>query len=266
MHENYTRIYKFKTPKQRLSPEVLTSRIIWLVGILLVGLLITLVVAGLSAFLASVLTKLLILPSILIALTVHEYAHARVADFLGDSTPRKMGRLSLNPMKHLDFMGTIMLMLANFGWAKPVQVNPRNFRVPRRAMMSVALAGPISNMLLAILGMFAIKGLLMLLPAQSAISNLNPVHLQGIEIFIKAANTFVIINLGLMLFNLLPIPPLDGSRVISYILPPHWLLKYRQFEPMAPLLLIFFVALGGASHVLMPMVEQSYKLLKGFIL
>lgn len=260
MHENYTRIYKFKTPKPKLSPEILTTRLLWFASILLVGLLVTLVFVGLSSLLASILTKLLILPSILIALTVHEYAHARVADFLGDPTPRKMGRLSLNPVKHLDFTGTLMLLLANFGWAKPVQVDPRNFRIPKRAMMSVALAGPISNMLLAILGMFMLKTIAMLAPSAA------PTHLATLKILVEATNTFIIINLGLMLFNLLPIPPLDGSRVIAYILPPHLLIKYRQFEPMAPMLLLLFIVLGGGSYLLSPMVIESYNFLRSIIL
>ncbi len=174
---------------------------------------------------------------VLIMLPVHELAHAWVATKLGDDTPRWHGRLTFNPFAHLDVWGTLMLVLFGFGYAKPVPVNPRNFRNPRRDMALVALAGPLSNLLMAVLVLLLFR-LLLFIPALSD------------TVFIIAmmlVNLFVPINIGLAVFNLLPIPPLDGSRIFSAILPSRWAFWMAQHEHQIRILLIILLATGALS-------------------
>ncbi|MBU1107620.1 MAG: site-2 protease family protein [Candidatus Riflebacteria bacterium] len=195
-----------------------------------------------------------LVPVILLSLTIHEYSHAMMADFLGDPTPRRMGRLSLNPLRHLELVGTLLLFFAGFGWAKPVIVDPANFRVPRRAMLSVALAGPFSNFLLAILGGALLKAL-----AESlSVLALSPT---SVLLLYKLCETIIIINISLALFNLLPIPPLDGSRITSYFIPNKYRLQYRQFEELAPMLLLILFAIGGLGVILSPAINSSFNAL-----
>jgi len=138
---------------------------------------------------------------ILIAITIHEFSHALAADILGDPTPRFAGRLTLNPIKHLDPIGFLMLLLVRFGWAKPVPINPYNFKDPARGSMIVSFAGPASNLFAA----WFVATLIKFLP--NVIST-NP-------IFGFTGEYFIFINLALAVFNLLPIPPLDGSHIVE---------------------------------------------------
>ena len=149
---------------------------------------------------------LISLPALLICITVHEFAHAYVAVKMGDPTPEEHGRLTLNPLAHLDPIGTLMLIIVHFGWAKPVPINPYNFRNRKQGIILTSIAGPISNFLMAILGAFLYR---FIFPTQ------NP----GLKMFIE---TFVFINIVLGLFNLLPFPPLDGSRLITVFIPPKY--------------------------------------------
>jgi len=146
--------------------------------------------------------------ALVIALSVHEYAHARLADELGDPTPRLAGRLTLNPLAHFDFLGTLALFIFHFGWGKPVPIDPFNLRHPRRDEALISLAGPASNFLTALLAafLFRLANGLVLLPFWAA-----PVSL--------LLETTVILNLGLGIFNLIPLPPLDGSKVLFGVLP-----------------------------------------------
>lgn len=175
---------------------------------------------------------------LLIAFTIHELAHAVTADRLGDPTPRRMGRITLNPLKHLDPIGTILLLLVGFGWAKPVLVNPMNLRGnPRMAMGIVAAAGPISNIIMAVLGALVIRSGLVSLESATAMSI-------GMFLFV-----FIQINLILAFFNLIPVPPLDGSKILFAILPDELVYQLRPLEQYGFLILmalIFFVpsALG----------------------
>lgn len=174
---------------------------------------------------------------VLIMLPVHELAHAFVAVKLGDNTPRWHGRLTINPFAHLDVWGTLMLVLCGFGYAKPVPVNPRNFRNPRRDMALVALAGPLSNLSMAMVVLIVFR-LLLCIPSLS-----NTVFL----IATMLVNIFVPINIGLAVFNLLPIPPLDGSRIFSAILPSRWAFWMAQHEQQIRMLLFVLLVTGALS-------------------
>lgn len=148
----------------------------------------------------------LIVPAAVIGLTVHEFAHAYTAYLLGDSTAKDLGRVSLNPLKHIDWLGFALIIIAGFGWAKPVSFNPDNLKNKHRDEILIAIAGPISNLLLAIL-FFVFARVLY--------------SFDSSDIFQKAVNMFLvwgIINMGLFIFNMIPIPPLDGSHLyLSYL-------------------------------------------------
>jgi len=173
---------------------------------------------------------------VVFAITVHEVAHGWVAKLYGDKTAWMLGRLTLNPIKHIDLVGTILvpgLMLAFtgfvFGWAKPVPVNIRNLRNPKHDMAIVALAGPASNLLMALgWALFARLGLAISIPEITV-----PMAYVGIA--------GIMINLILALLNLLPIPPLDGSRILSWALPGRWSLYYDQFEKYGFYLLVLLL-------------------------
>lgn len=175
---------------------------------------------------------------LLIAFTVHELAHAVTADYLGDPTPRRMGRITLNPLKHLDPFGTIMLIIAGFGWAKPVMTNPMNMRGnPHTSMAIVAFAGPLSNLVMA--GIAAIFFRLGLIDLNALMSGGA-----GTLSFSSLIFSFLYINLALAFFNLLPVPPLDGSRILYAILPAEMVYRLRPLEQygfMILFLVVFFV-------------------------
>jgi Zn-dependent protease len=155
-------------------------------------------------------TELLqILPAILLGLTVHELSHAFVALRLGDDTPKRLGRVTLNPLKHIDLVGFVLLLVAGFGWAKPVVINRENLRKPARDDVLIALAGPVSNLLLALVLVLLLRVVLGLLP-------LGPGRAR--ELTVSVFLVFISINVSLGLFNLLPIPPLDGSHLVWNLL------------------------------------------------
>ncbi len=182
---------------------------------------------------------LLTVPPILIALTLHEYAHAWVATKCGDPTARLQGRLTLNPLAHLDPIGTLLLFIARFGWAKPVPVDPRNFSHPRRDLVLVAVAGPMINLVLA-LGFGVMYRILQ-----------HQFFMDGWVIaFIESMTAYsVMINLVLAFFNLLPIPPLDGSKILSVILPQTVLPAYQRLERVGPFILLGLIVLGNYFNV-----------------
>ena len=177
--------------------------------------------------------------AILIALSVHECAHAFVARKLGDPTAENAGRLTLNPLAHLDPIGTILFLVVGFGWAKPVPVNPAYFRHPKRDNALVAIAGPVSNLLLAFL---AFLGLLFIAPTEfTSISALLHLQTTGSVIHIFLIQLFsgaLFVNLALMAFNLLPIAPLDGSKVLAGFIPLRHELAYERFMHYGPFILL----------------------------
>lgn len=181
-------------------------------------------------------TFILLIPVILLALSVHEYSHGRMAYKLGDPTAYYAGRLTLNPISHLDPMGTIMLFLVHFGWAKPVPVDPRYFRNPKRDMLWVALAGPMANMILAFFSGLVIR-----------LINLNPglVHSSSVgSAFYLMMVLSLQINLALAIFNMLPIPPLDGSKVLFGLLPREYEYISYNLERYGPPVLFGLILLG----------------------
>jgi Zn-dependent protease len=203
-----------------------------------------------------------LLPGFIIGLTIHEFSHAYVATRLGDPTARAMGRLTLNPLAHLDLFGSLMLIFAGFGWAKPVPVNAGYLHSPRRDMAMIAFAGPVSNVLLALLVGFGLRAAYPdgYLAAQSA----SPVTAMTIWIAVQA----VWINVILAAFNMIPIPPLDGSRILAGIVPEHWNHGYEQFERIGPMLLLGLVLLAnfGGVSIFNRLVSPIAKPLLAFIL
>jgi Zn-dependent protease len=171
--------------------------------------------------------------TLLIAFTFHEFAHAATANALGDDTPRMHGRLTLNPLAHLDVMGTMVLLFAGFGWAKPVPVNPYALRRRSRAgMMLVSLAGPTSNLLLAVLAAIPLRTRWVPL-----VMTTSPILPTWGEFLLE----FVFINLALFLFNLIPLAPLDGEKVITFFLPDHWVDVYDRIRPYSPMILLAII-------------------------
>lgn len=177
--------------------------------------------------------------ALLISLTFHEFAHAWMAVRFGDDTPKWAGRLTLNPLKHLDPVGSLMLLLVGFGWAKPVPVNPYTLRRNNKAaLMLVALSGPLSNLLLAVVAAIPLRfGLGIPLSTSSSI-------LPSLGAFLV---DFMFINLGLMLFNLLPIPPLDGEEVLAFLLPGKLAYFYEQIRPYGSFILLGLIVIGQVS-------------------
>lgn len=178
------------------------------------------------------------IPALLIALTLHEFAHGWVSDKLGDPTPRRTGRLSLNPLHHLDPLGTLSLFLFRFGWAKPVMVNPTYYQNKKQGMVNVALAGPMMNFILAFISIFAYYGIVKLLRL-----NIIPIEISWISAIFNYLLEFLpyllSYNLGLGIFNLIPIPPLDGSKFLNALFPEHLYFSIMRYERyFAPILII----------------------------
>lgn len=174
-------------------------------------------------------------PGLIIALTVHEYAHAAVAVACGDFTPRLQGRLTLNPITHIDPWGLIALFLFKFGWARPVMINPRNFRNMRRDDLLVSLAGPAANVIAA----FAAGIVLALLFRFGLMQH----WLQAVLWMV------ILLNVNFAVFNLLPIPPLDGSKILMNILPYDMARQYAQIERYGMVILIIFLLLANTQFL-----------------
>ena len=213
--------------------------------------------------LTTVQLLIVLLPPLLLAITLHEVAHGWMALRCGDTTARDQGRLSLNPLRHIDPIGTVLVpgVLAVlggfiFGWAKPVPVNLRRLRHPKRDMALVALAGPGSNLLMAMgWGLVMLLGYHLLASASWAGEPLLRMGLVGIDV-----------NLMLGVLNLIPIPPLDGSRVLAGILPNRFGQVMAQIEPYGLIILVALLTVGGLFDVLMPIVASIRHLILSLFL
>ena len=197
-----------------------------------------------------ILYFLLTLPILLLALSVHEYAHAWAAVKLGDATPRWEGRLTLNPLAHLDPVGLLALVLTRrFGWAKPVRVNPMNLANREAGMVMVSLAGPGANVVFAILLSAIIK----------LIYGAYGYRREAIAFLIMALDQGVWINLGLAVFNLIPIPPLDGSKILAAVLSGEAARVYYRLEQYSYIILLAFIMTPLSTWILVPIVGALYR-------
>lgn len=197
---------------------------------------------------------------ILFAITLHEAAHGWVANKLGDPTAKKLGRITINPLKHIDPVGTIVVplflaMVSPFvlGWAKPVPVEPRYFKSPLLDMALVAVAGPVSNFFMACLWAMFIKLAYLLLDNSPLLAFVAEMGEKGI-----------IINIVLMVLNLLPIPPLDGGRVVAGILPPNLAMPFMQLERFGMIIILVLLVSGILGKIMWPIVVHFIKII-GFI-
>ena len=192
------------------------------------------------------------IPALLFAITIHEYAHAQAADSMGDPTPRYMGRLTFNPMAHLDPIGALLLVVAGFGWAKPVQINTNNFRNRKEGIMKVSLAGPAANLFLTFWAAFV----------AAAMTKMGMMNM-GVYKFLLWMQLY---NVWFAFFNLIPVPPLDGSKILSELLPPKlsW-----QFDDMVGrygfYILIALVFTGITSMIINPLANGYLLLVNGIL-
>jgi Zn-dependent protease len=200
---------------------------------------------------------------ILIAITFHEVSHGFIANKLGDPTARQMGRLTLNPIAHVDLVGTVILPAILiitgspvFGWAKPVPINPANFRDPKRDMAISAAAGPITNVILAVLSLLILK--FFIIPAAVFLPNSLVIPLT------MMFRQSILINVILAAFNLLPIPPLDGGRVLTGLLPHRQAIAYSKVEPYGFFIVIFLLMTGIAGIFISPLINLILALLSLF--
>jgi Zn-dependent protease len=192
------------------------------------------------------------IPALLVAVTVHELAHALVADRLGDPTARRLGRITLNPLPHIDPLGALAFVLAGFGWAKPVPVNAQNLRHPVRDMAWVAAAGPLSNFLVAFVALVAVRLL-------SRVGGALPFVIEPLAGVIFWIYVF---NLALGIFNLIPLPPLDGGHFLPYLFPGASWSFIHQLEQAGPFLLILLLMTGATRYVVQPV----FNVVSGFYL
>ena len=198
-------------------------------------------------------------PVILLSLTVHEYFHGWTANKLGDPTAKLRGRLTLNPIAHLDIMGTILMFLVGFGWAKPVPIDARNFKDPKKDTILVALAGPLSNLAMAV-----VAGVLLryIIPQMMT----GQIRSDGVYSIVTIILILTLVyGVALAVFNLIPIPPLDGSRVMYGLLPDKYAYAYSRIEPYGVLFLFaLFIFGGGIFHYLLYPVSYLTVLFSGY--
>lgn len=219
---------------------------------ILLGCLVIIALMNLTA--GNLLAALLTLPAVIIAIAFHEFAHAWTADKLGDETPRMQGRLTLNPLKHLDPVGTVLLFFAGFGWGRPVQINPRNFNrnvSMQKGEVLVSLAGPVMNFILAIVFALVLGAVYMFSSTSFLASGIGTI----IYILLQEC---IIINIGLGVFNLLPLPPLDGSKIFMNLFSYNtrrWIIEHEQ------IFYYIFLAIwitGLASVIISPIINFLY--------
>lgn len=201
----------------------------------------------------TIITDIAILaPPFLLALTAHEFSHGYAAYRRGDPTAASQGRLTMNPLKHLDPLGVLAFFIMQIGWAKPVPVDARYFKNPRQDMVWVSLAGVGANLVLAVASGLATKLLVFMGP-------LLPVFLAWPLLQMTAASVWI--NIMLAVFNLLPIPPLDGSKLLLYLLPSNLAAIYRKIEPFGFILLLLLYYTGIISKILLPLISFAQQMI-----
>jgi len=193
---------------------------------------------------------LLSIPGLILALSLHEFAHGYAAYKMGDNTAKYQGRLSLNPFDHLDPIGTLCLFLFRFGWAKPVPINPYNFRNRRLGVIAVSLAGPFMNFLVALVSAFVYVAIFQFLP-----------HGKITQFALLVVYYSIQLNIGLMCFNLIPIPPLDGSKVLLELLPYRYREIFYNLERYSSLLLMVLLF----TNILSPALGAARSFVEGII-
>ena len=192
------------------------------------------------------------IPALIIAAAGHEFAHAKVADMLGDSTPRSMGRLTLNPMAHLDLIGSIAFLIGGFGWAKPVMVDTSNFCDPRTDYTLVSIAGPASNVLMAFLGYLALR----FLGSYGLLTN------ESLELVLTL---IVVYNINFAILNMMPIPPLDGSRIITSLLPRDMQFTLERLSFVSLIVLILLLNTPIADKIFIPLQQTILQLFERIV-
>ena len=220
---------------------------------IIMAILLFLTLYNLATF--NLVATLLTLPGVILAMSFHEFAHAFTADKLGDSTPRNQGRLTLDPLKHIDPVGMFLLIFAHMGWGKPVQINPNNFSKmsKEKGEALVALAGPVMNFILAFILMIIFYALIIFVPGTGVLSSLSAINVANVVITILYYA--IIVNVGLGVFNLIPIPPLDGSKIFLPILPRNaktWFINNQQIFYI--IFLIIWIT-GIAGRLISPLID-----------
>lgn len=221
---------------------------------IILGCLILSTVIGYLSDPNKLLGLIISIPAVLIAITFHEFAHAFAADKLGDDTPRNQGRLSLNPLHHLDPVGSLLLLFAGFGWGKPVEVNPRNFNrniSMEKADAIVSIAGPLMNLFLAIIFTLIYCAIVKFAPNILIGTTGGAIQLLLMSI--------VSINIGLGVFNLIPLPPLDGSKVIMPFLPAKVKSFFIEREQIFYIVFVILWITGLAGYIISPAITFIYK-------
>lgn len=195
-----------------------------------------------------ILEYLLRIPALLIAMTIHEFSHAFISNIQGDPTPKSQGRLSLNPLRHIDPIGLLMLFLVRFGWAKPVMINPMYYKNKKTGELYTAIAGPLSNILLALISLIFLK------------------YLGNTGIIASFFEQLYIYNLVFAVFNIIPIPPLDGSKVLYTFLPYKYSYAIQKYENYGQIILLLLVVTNFISRILNPLLNVVNRFLNSLVL
>lgn len=207
-----------------------------------------------NTFLSWIAGAVIIIPAFLLAISIHEFSHAAVSYLLGDDTAKKIGRLSLNPFVHIDFLGMLFLLVFGIGWAVPVPFDPRNFKFPRIYAVLVGLAGPLSNFVLALIMLYAIH----------YFPGALPVHIT--KSFMQIFNAILAVNVMLGLFNLLPIPPLDGGHLVNALIPESRKDIYFFIQRYGIFVLLFLLILPQTNQYFVYAIHKTISILEGLVI